>query len=255
MASGPPDGAATASLPERVTQIVGLLLRSGEPVLPRHVVAVAVVALPHGEHTALTLRRGDRPPVSLAASDGLPRTVDALEHQTGEGPRLDVAAGPGVTVSADVGADARWPLSGPRCVRETGMHSILRIHLPVGNDHRAALTSYARAIGAFSAADAATASALVPLAALAVEAHLRRVDHDDLMLALRSSRRISTAVGVLAQNRRLSSEDAMRALRRASTDLDTRLHDVADEVLRTGELPTAPVRRSPAPSGRRRRGA
>lgn len=232
--------------PDRVTEIVTALVRSGEPVSPQRVVEVAALALPNGEHAGLTLVRGDRAPMTLAASDDLPRAVDALQHQTGEGPCLDAATGPSVTVSDDVGTDRRWPGFGPRCARNTGTRSMLSLRLPVGGREHAAITYYSREVAAFSREDVAAGSAIVPLAALAVEAHLRRVEHDDLMMALRSSRQISTAVGILMAAHHLSSDDAFEALRRTSMDLNTKLRDVAGEVTLTGALPTGPIRRRPA---------
>lgn len=245
MSAGTDDSGAVGTLSERVAEMVSALVDSGEPVLPDRVVEVAAYALPHSHHAGLTLLRHDRPPVTVAASDDLPLRVDALQYALREGPCLDAAVGSTVRLSDDVGTDPRWPVFGPRCVRHTGAHSMLSLRLPVGGEDHAAINYYSREVGAFSQVDVEAATAIVPIAALAVEAHLRKVDHDNLMLALRSSRRISTAIGILMAAHHLSSDDAFEALRRTSMDLNTKLHDVADEVTLTGALPTSPFRRRP----------
>lgn len=39
--------------------------------------------------------------------------------------------------------DGRWPLFGPRCVAEAGVHSVLAVRLTLGGRDRAALNLYA----------------------------------------------------------------------------------------------------------------
>lgn len=82
------------------------------------------------------------------------------------------------------------------------------------------------------------ASVLVPMAALAVESHLREHDRENLMQALTSSRQISTAVGIIMSTQRVQSAEAFELLRRASMDLNRKLRDVAEEVNLTGTLPS-----------------
>ena len=55
--------------------------------------------------------------------------------------------------------------------------------------------------------------------------------------AVRSSRQITVATGVVMTALRCSSDQAFAVLAEASVRADRSLCDVADEVVRTGELP------------------
>ncbi|MFW5471307.1 GAF and ANTAR domain-containing protein [Knoellia sp. CPCC 206435] len=228
----PPDVAA------QLSQVVGWLSRPEGPVTPARVVSAAALGMPHGKHCGLTLLRPGHRPVTMAASDDLPRQVDALQYELGEGPCLDAALGPAVLLSDDVTVDERWPRFGPLCAASTGARSMLSLRLPVGGEDHAAINYYSTEVAVFTDADVTVASVLVPLAALAVEAHLREHDRENLVQALTTSRQISTAVGIIMSTQRVESERAFELLRRASMDLNRKLRDVAEEVNLTGALPS-----------------
>ena len=217
---------------------MGWLAQPGRQVTPARVVDAAALGMPHGRHCALTLLRPGHRPETLAASDDLPRHVDALQYELGEGPCLDAAIGPPLLLSDDVSVDERWPRFGPVCAGSTGARSMLSLRLPVGGQDHAAINYYSSEVAAFTDADVTVASVLVPLAALAVEAHLREHDRENLMQALTTSRQISTAVGIIMSTQRVESECAFELLRRASMDLNRKLRDVAEEVNLTGTLPS-----------------
>lgn len=230
-----------AGVTEQLSEVLGWLTHPEEPVTPAGVVAAAALGMPHGKHCGLTLLRPSRSPMTLAASDDLPKRVDALQYQLDEGPCLDAAVGPAVLLSDDVAVDERWPRFGPACAASTGARSMLSLRLPVGGEDHAAINYYSSEVGAFTHADVTVASVLVPLAALAVEAHLREHDRENLMQALTTSRQISTAVGIILSTHHLESGPAFELLRRASMDLNRKLRDVAEEVNLTGALPNESV--------------
>ncbi|MGG5258289.1 ANTAR domain-containing protein [Phycicoccus avicenniae] len=233
--------ASERALAEHVAGVAAAILTAEhEPVSPDLVVRLAGIAVPDAGHAGLTLLRGERHPVTVAASGPVPLAVDELQYASREGPCLDAAAGPTVTLSADVGADDRWPDFGPACVRDTGVHSVLALRLPLGGTDHAALNLYAEATDAFSPADVVTGSVLAPLAALVLEAHLRRQDVGNLRAALESSRTIGMAVGILMANHRVGRDEAFSLLREASMALNTKVRDVAAEVTDTGTLPEVP---------------
>lgn len=60
-------------------------------------------------------------------------------------------------------------------------------------------------------------------------AHLER--------ALSSNRQIGTAMGILMARLQLTDEQAFDLLRRTSQNRNRKLHELADEVILTGELP------------------
>ncbi|SFL55140.1 ATP-binding protein [Geodermatophilus ruber] len=59
----------------------------------------------------------------------------------------------------------------------------------------------------------------------------------NLRLALESNRRIGTALGILMDQRKISSEGAFDLLREASNRLNRKLRDIAEDVVWTGTLP------------------
>jgi len=60
--------------------------------------------------------------------------------------------------------------------------------------------------------------------------------------ALHSSRTIGTAIGVVMATRNVSDVDAFQLLRRLGTNTDRTLRDVADEIVRTGDVSSVPGR-------------
>lgn len=234
----------TTDAPEELlTELAALataVAASGKDVVPERVLVLAAMAVPSADHGGFTLLRDDRPPRTLAASDDQVEAVDTLQYRLREGPCLDAATGPPVVMADDLEADSRWPRFGPECVRENGIRSMLSLRLPVGGSDHAAVNFYSGQAGTFADGDVTAAAVLVPLAALAVETELRRQDRSNLLEALRSSRQVSTAVGILMATHRVDSDTAFALLRRASMNLNQKLRDVADEVTHTGELPDGP---------------
>ena len=59
--------------------------------------------------------------------------------------------------------------------------------------------------------------------------------------ALRTSRRIGAAVGILMCHRTIGEQEAFELLRRASMDTNRKLHVVADDVVSNGDTSGIPV--------------
>jgi len=201
------------------------------------VVSEVLLAVPSAQHAGITLLREGRAPFSLAASDGVPDAVDRLQHASGEGPFRERTTVHGVVLVDDLASDPRWPVFGPDCAEAVGVRSMLCLRLVLGGTDRAALSLYASPPGAFGDGDRTRAALLAPFAALAGEAHLRAEDVDNLTAALGTSRQIGTAVGIVMAQRQVPSEEAFALLRKASMDLNRKVHDIAAEVEMTGDLP------------------
>ena len=231
------------ALVHHIADIASVLTADRQPIAPESVVGLARVAVPSTQAAGLTLIRADRPPTTVASTGTGPPAVDLLQYELHEGPCLDAADGPSVTLSPDVSRDPRWPSFGRRCEASTGVRSVLALRLPLGGEDRAALSFYSTAVDAFSPDDVVAASVLAPLAALVLEAHLRRSDVGNLHAALESSRTIGMAVGILMASHRVGREEAFALLRTASMALNAKLRDVAAEVADTGELPGSSPRR------------
>lgn len=233
-----PDAPASRRAEQRFRRAVQGLSMGTDVPTPESVVEAAAQAVPHTQAAGLTLLRPNRRPVTVAASDELPREVDDLQYSLGEGPCLDAATGPPHLISDDVLTDGRWPRFGPLCAARLGVRSMLSLRLPVGNGDHAGINFYSTEVEAFTDSDVSVAAQVVPLAALAMEAELRGIDSENLKKALQSNRAISTAVGIIMATLRLQSEEAFDLLRRASMDRNMKLVDIADEVNHTGALPS-----------------
>ena len=232
------EGDASRELAEDLSGVVARLAAGDGAITVEKVVALAARAVPHAHHSAITVLRPKRPPVTAAASDDVPRRVDALQYELREGPCLDAAVGSSVALSKDVATDPRWPTFGPRCAKTTGIRSMLGLRLPVQGEEHAAVNYYSADTAAFEEMDVVVASVIVPIAALVIEAGIRRLDHDNFTKALASSRHISTAVGIVMSTRRVSNDEAFQLIRRASMALNVKLSLVADEVNLSGMLPS-----------------
>ncbi|KGN39656.1 GAF and ANTAR domain-containing protein [Knoellia aerolata] len=229
----PPD----ASISRQLVQLTSALATSGSAPDPVRVVSEVLHAVPSAQHGGITLLREGRAPFSLAASDGVPEAVDRLQHASGEGPFREPTTEHGVVLVDDLASDPRWPVFGPECAVEVGVHSMLCLRLVLGGTDRAALTLYSTRPAAFGDGDRTRAGLLGPFAALAGEAHLRAEDVDNLTAALGTSRQIGTAVGIVMARRQVPSEEAFALLRKASMDLNRKVYDIAAEVEMTGDLP------------------
>jgi len=181
--------------------------------------------------------RNDRRPVTLAASSDLVRRVDEIQYTAGEGPCLDASGGRDYAHVDDLAVDTQWPQFALRCVEETGIRSMLSVRLLLGGEDRAAMNLYAATPGSFDRTAVAVASILEPFAALSVERAIHESDAESLQSALRTSRQIGRAVGILMAQREIPSDAALSQLILASQHLNRKLRDVAADVERTGSLP------------------
>jgi GAF domain-containing protein len=214
---------------------------------PAKAVALAGEAMPHSDHCAITLIRGNRRPRTIASTDPLPEAVDALQYRVDQGPCLDAADSAAVVEARDLNVDERWPEFAPACVRDTGVQSMLSFRLAVrGSDH-AGMNFYARHPRAFDEVDVRVGSILAAFAALAVEQELRERDTTNYETALRTSRQIGAAIGIVMATEKVTEEEAFRLLRRTSNELNRKLADIADHVGLTGSLPRPSSPRSAQP--------
>jgi hypothetical protein len=207
---------------------------------PDRVVRLAARAVPHTEHSALTLVRGTSHPTTVAATGELGRRVDAIQYATGQGPCLDAVAGHDVTRAADLATDPQWPRFARRCVTETNIRSMFSLRLFLSSDNRAALNFYAGPPGAFDDLDIAVGAMFAPLAALALQNSVQAEEIENLQVALQASRQIGVAIGILMARHLVTYEQAFAQLTAASQHLNRKVRDIAAEVAETGELPDEP---------------
>lgn len=174
---------------------------------------------------------------SATASDLTATHADQLQLLVHEGPTLAAVETSAWQRTGRAAHDTRWRAWGER-VAELGIRSAVSIPLLVdATAPLGALTVYSRARDRFPLADRELHEQYAALVAVAWSA-VRRAD--GLRTALESRRTIGVAIGILAERYDLDTERAFAVLQRHSSHLNRKLRDVADTLVTTRRLPTAP---------------
>jgi ANTAR domain/GAF domain len=171
-------------------------------------------------------------------TDSVAAGVDVVQHQTGEGPGVDAITKGGTLYAEDLADDPRWVSFGPDAAA-LGVRSALALRLSDDANRGAALSLYGRFPRAFGALDRAKAVILAAIAGLAVaasEAHEDEV-RNTIQAAMATREMIGQAQGILMERERIPANQAYDILRRASQHLNTRIRDVAQTLVDTGESP------------------
>jgi GAF domain-containing protein len=247
---------------EALMRLGGLSLRelSMESLLQTVAEQVKVV-LPGKLEASVTLLVKEAP-TTVASTGQLALDLDHVQYERGHGPCLNAARIGEVTEIVDTRTDSRWPDYARRAA-EHGNLSSLSIPLLIDEDDRVsgALNIYAPTPGAFDEDARSAAIAFGPYAAVAagnVRAYQSARDRaDHLEAAMQSRAVIEQAKGVLIERYKLTPDHAFRLLTLASMNANQKLRDVADHLVRTGDLPAVTRRgdrarrESGQPRGRR----
>jgi hypothetical protein len=189
------------------------------------------------DFASVTLVHADGAVETVAASDPVVESADALQYTLHEGPCLTAAENNGVYVIADTSADERWPQWGPG-VAALGLRSVLSIHLFTDGQALGALNLYAKDLRTFSRDDVDVARIVAAHASVALARF--RIEHN-LWSAVDARHLIGQAQGILMERYSITSEKAFAVLRRYSQNHNRKLHDIAATLVSTGELPDRPA--------------
>ena len=203
-------------------------------------------AMPGDPGTSVTLLVRDRP-TTVATTGQLAVDLDESQYDRGHGPCLHAARSGELTEITDTRTETRWRDYLPRAV-EHGNLSSLSIPLAIDQEEQVtgALNIYARRAHAFDEDSRSVATRFGPYASVAAgnlyAYQSARRTADNLQAALESRAVIDQAKGVLVERYRLTPDQAFQMLARASMNANRKVRDVADELVRTGELPVAALR-------------
>src|SRR4051794_15300693 len=222
---------ATTSSPDDLARTFAGLARDlqsagGVAATLQRIVELSVDLVDACEHAGLSMVRGRRIETVTASSD-LPRRVDAIQYETGQGPCLDAIREQEMFRSDDLSAETRWPEFAARAARETGIRSMLAFRLFVQDDTMGALNLYASPPAAFPAHAEPLGAVLSAHAAVAIDSAREHEHVQQLERAQVSNRQIGQAVGILMANRGVTADEAFELLRDASSRLNMKLRDVA----------------------------
>jgi hypothetical protein len=205
----------------------------------------AVDMIPGAQMAGVTLGRKGRFSTPAATDDTI-RAVDRLQYERRSGPCVDAIVQDSMFNAADLRTDPRWPGFGRAAFETAGIVSMLSFRLFFeGHDEDdlvAGLNAYSRQVDAFGQASEAVGLLLATHGALAIAQSTAREKANNLMVALKTSRDIGVAMGILMHKHKITRDDAFNLLRMTSQGLHRKLSDIAAQVADTGELPVPPNR-------------
>jgi GAF domain-containing protein len=202
------------------------------------IASLAQQSLPGRLEASVTLLTGDNP-VTAVYTDQLALDLDQTQYGVGHGPCLHAAA-EGETVEVeDTRSDSRWRDFLDVAVAR-GCGSSLSLPLPLHEGVSGALNIYARRPATFDersrtfARRFASYGAVVAGNMLVYESALDRARNLEAALASRAV--IDQAKGILMERFKLTADQAFQALARVSMETNTKVRDIAERFVETGEL-------------------
>jgi transcriptional regulator with GAF, ATPase, and Fis domain len=194
------------------------------------IVDAAPQLVPACHHASLmVLRKGQFE--TLASSDGIAGQVDRLEREVGEGPCVDAITDEGFQLDSDIRHQTQWPRLAERILAETPVRGMLGHRIVVDGTKVGALNLFSDDPGAMTDESAVQGTILASFASVALAALTHDERADTLQQGLHSNREIGKAIGLLMTAHRISSEEAFELLRKASTDMNIKLAQIAREVV------------------------
>jgi GAF domain-containing protein len=204
------------------------------------ITGIARRAMPSVEAASVTLIRGEKP--FTAAYDGqMALDADELQYERGYGPCVDAGLAGQMFLVDDMRSDQRWPDYAEN-VTALGVLSSLSVPLPFQGATIGALNTYASQPKIFDDTDVELAQEVAAWIAIAVgnaEAASRtREDLTQLRTMMTSRAFIEQAKGILMERHKIKEVEAFTMLTQTSQRTNTKLRDVASELVRTGALPS-----------------
>lgn len=221
------------------------------PVLSR-IVQLAMESIPVCDGCGVSVAKGETG-ASPSTSSPMVEEAARLQQELGEGPCLEAIGTGEACASLDLDHEVRWPRWTAQA-RRLGIRSVLSVPLEGSAGVVGALNLYARSAHAFDSTDLGMATIFARHAADALDA---MYEVSGLRTALRSRQIIGVAQGILMQRFGLNLDQAFEVLRRYSQNENRKVRDVAEELVRSGNLPVEhsraaaadqPVRATTAPS-------
>jgi hypothetical protein len=170
---------------------------------------------------------------SLAPTSDLPPSLDDAQLQFGKGPCISAATGETVVRCDDLREDARWPRFAKAAVA-VGIHSVLSFQLLTHDDRVSALNIFGLEPNCFAPDDETVRAMFATHAALALIADDKQGQFES---ALASRDLIGQAKGRIMERFDVDAVRAFELLRTLSQTSNTRLAEVAGQVVSRGADP------------------
>lgn len=203
------------------------------------ITAAAVTTVPGADGCSISYVLGRSKVEPRASTSELPRSLDALQQELGEGPCMDAIWENPVVGIEDMVSDGRWPAFNEQAA-ERGVRSMLCFQLFVVGDQLGAMNLYSGTAHAFDDGSLEIGQIFAGHAAVA----LAGAEHEEqLRMAMGSRDLIGQAKGILMERYRVTAQQAFDVLSRVSQEENRKLVDIAGELTQTGALPTREGRR------------
>lgn len=186
-----------------------------------------------GLSCGITLARPKKPAVAVG-SEPLARLLEQLESKHDGGAGATAARTSGTVVVPDLRREERWP-SYVLAARRQGVLSLASLPLALDDAGCGVLSLYSEEPEAFGREEIAAAESFVTQASKGLRLALRMQKlqdaKDGLNAAMRSRTVIDLATGAIMAQSRCSQAEAFKVLREASNTRNTKLRDVASDVV------------------------
>jgi transcriptional regulator with GAF, ATPase, and Fis domain len=200
------------------------------------IVRAAVELVPGCDAGSISVVQGRRKVTSEAASGELSRIVDSLQEQVGQGPCLDAVYEQETVRVPDMASEQRWPQFTAKALA-AGAAGMLSMQLYVEGDNLGALNLVARQPWAFD--DESEHIGLL-FAAHAAIAYADAQKQAKLTRTIETRQLIGQAQGILMERHKITADRAFNLLVRASQQNNLKLREVADRLVRSGDLDDQP---------------
>lgn len=194
----------------------------------KSIVDAAALSLPGIDHVGITIAHSDGRLETLASSDDLVRELDALQYELGEGPCVyAIEAGDVVTVN-HLRHEQRWPRFVPEALA-LGLKAQMGLQLHADTQKMGGLNLYSTEVEEIDPDVQHLAELFAAHAALAL-GFVRR--DEELTSALATRKTIGQAIGIVMERHEVDEDAAFGYLRRVSSTTNTKVRDVAAELVR-----------------------
>jgi len=198
-------------------------------------VGLAAAVVPSCEAASVFVLEAGRHIGAPASTSEMASAVDDLQLEHGEGPCISAMDNSGVVSCPDLETETRWPAWATDATRKTEVRSMLCFGLSADGRQLGALNLFATRPHAFGTADVEAGQVVAEFVSQAA-LDAQKLHHTHIAMNSRSL--IGQAQGLLMERFNLDGDAAFSVLKRISQDSNRKLRDLAEEVVRTRELPT-----------------
>jgi GAF domain-containing protein len=207
------------------------------------IVHSCAASLPTFEHVGISTTAPKQPPRTRATTGELVQELDNLQYELGQGPCADTLRGEDRVSAPLIRHDQRWPEYVPLAVQRTGLRSQLALRLYVDDRGTVGgLNLYSTSNDHISDEDLDAAELFAAHASVALGHAWER---ENLHQAIANRTMIGTAIGLVMERYRLDEQAAFSYLSRVSSTTNTKLKDVAAQLVAEANDGTGPIVRNP----------